>query len=95
MTKREIAAEVSKRTGITQLEVLKVVENTLDVIRKHLSDGGMVELRNFGVWKTVQTKPRIGRNPRSPAVAIAIPSRRIVRFKMTKNWPNNGTPASA
>ena len=86
MTKREIVMQVAEKANLTQQETQTVIEGMLEMIKKHLSEGGHVELRNFGVWKAIQSKPRVGRNPKHPEQEIAIPSRLTVRFKMTKEW---------
>jgi nucleoid DNA-binding protein len=53
---------------------------TLDNIADEIASGNTVELRNFGVFKTVMCKARIGRNPNRPAKDIIIPAHLVVKF---------------
>lgn len=86
MTKKDLVVEISRRSSLTQQGIQVTIDKMLDLVKEELSKGGHVELRNFGVWKTVKSQPRIGRNPKNPTVTVAIPSRQMVRFRMTKNW---------
>jgi len=69
---------------MTQVDVAKVVEKTLDSIVASLSRGEGVELRNFGVFEVRHRKPRTGRNPADPTKEYPIPARTVVRFKPGK-----------
>ena len=51
MTKKDIVMKVSNETNLTQIDVKKIVQKTLDVISDSLQRGETVELRNFGVFK--------------------------------------------
>jgi DNA-binding protein HU-beta len=50
-----------------------------------LNCGKTVELRNFGIFKTVQRLPRMGRNPKNPAVPIPIPAQNRIKFRPGKH----------
>ncbi len=76
--------QISKGTGITQQEVFKVVQLTLDLVTGALANGRDVELRNFGVFEVRLTKSRIGRNPHKPENDVVIPARATVKFKSGK-----------
>lgn len=69
---------------MTQADVAKAVERTLDEIVASLSRGEGVELRNFGVFEVRHRKPRTGRNPADPTKEFPIPARAVVRFKPGK-----------
>lgn len=84
LTKREIAIEVAKATGITQPEAMTAVQATLDCIAAEMARGGNVELRNFGVFEIKRTKSRVGRNPNKPQDEVIIPERTIVKFRAGK-----------
>jgi nucleoid DNA-binding protein len=84
LTKREIVVRLNKETGLIQTQVYDVVQKTLDCIAEALAKGGKVELRNFGVFDVIIRKPRVGRNPRSPATDVPIPARAMVKFKAGK-----------
>lgn len=84
MTKRDLVARISDQTGLTQVDVAKVVEKTFDNITETLSRGEGIELRNFGVFEVRQRKPRVGRNPSDPTKQYPIPARAVVKFKPGK-----------
>jgi nucleoid DNA-binding protein len=68
----------------SQLEVLAVIQKTLDHISKAVAENKKVELRNFGVFEVKVRKARVGRNPNRPEVDVPIPQRAIVKFKPGK-----------
>ncbi len=80
-TKRELVVSIANETGLTQLEVKEVIQRTLDSIIGSLAQGKTVELRNFGIFKPVKRKARIGRNPNNPSVEVKIPAKWIADFK--------------
>src|SRR3954454_10571536 len=84
LTKRDIVVAISNQTGMVQHEVFEVVQRTLDHITDSLAKNVAVELRNFGVFQTRLTKPRVGRNPNQPGSSFTIPPRATVKFKAGK-----------
>ena len=71
---------VARETGITQVEVKRVIQRTLDHLIEALKQGTTIELRNFGVFKVRQRAPRRGRNPKT-GQEVPVPSKRVVVFK--------------
>ncbi|MCK5708819.1 MAG: integration host factor subunit beta [Candidatus Aureabacteria bacterium] len=84
MTKREIVMKISSETGLTQVEVKRVVQRTFDLIIAALQSGDKVELRNFGVFQVKRRKKRLGRNPNKPEEVIPIPEKNVPDFKPGK-----------
>lgn len=84
LTKRHLVVRISNECGLTQHQVLDVVEKTLGCITETLAKGDKVELRNFGVFEVKIRKARVGRNPRKPKVVVPIPARAVVKFKLGK-----------
>jgi len=84
MTKRELVVRISNETGLSQQDVLNVVQKTLDHITASLVRGDSVEFRNFGVFEIRTRKERIGRNPGKPSQVVTIPERKVVKFKPGK-----------
>jgi nucleoid DNA-binding protein len=80
LTKRELVLKVAKDTGLTQVEVKKVVQHFLDEMVRQLNEGQTIELRNFGVFKTKTRASRRGRNPKT-GEEVPVPPRRVVVFK--------------
>ncbi len=92
LTKREIAVKMGEKLNIRQQDAHAAVQFTLDAIKKELLKGGNVELCNFGVFEVVARKKRIGRNPNAPGVDICIPARKIIKFKMGKDFRDHLNP---
>jgi len=83
-TKRDLVVKIAKETGLTQLEVKEVVQRLLDSTIDSLAAGSTIELRNFGIFKPVKRKARVGRNPNNPTVEVQIPAKWIADFKPGK-----------
>ena len=80
MTKKDIVMKVANETNLTQLDVKKIVQKTLDAVVDSLAKGETVELRNFGVFKVKQRRGRMGRNPRT-GDEVPVPEKKVVVFK--------------
>jgi len=80
LTKKDIVMKVSNETNLTQIDVKKIVQKTLDVISESLQRGETVELRNFGVFKVKNRRGRLGRNPRT-GEEVNVPEKKFVVFK--------------
>lgn len=84
MTKRDLLVSISEKTGMTQAQVLRILQATLDHISNAVAKGTTVELRNFGVFEVKVRKARVGRNPKRPDTPVPIPRRAAVKFKPGK-----------
>ena len=80
LTKKDLVLVVARETGITQVDVKRVIQRTLDHLIEGLKEGKTVELRNFGVFKVRQRAPRRGRNPKT-GEEVPVPPKRVVVFK--------------
>ncbi len=83
MTKKDIVVEIAARPELkhlSQVEIKKVVQSTLDYIIASLVKGQTLELRNFGVFKVKTRKGRVGRNPKT-GQKVDVPDRKVVVFK--------------
>ena len=69
----------------SQLEVLAIIQKTLDHIARAVAGHQKVELRKFGVFEVKVRKARVGRNPNKPNVDVPIPQRAVVKFKPGKD----------
>ena len=81
LTKRDLVLKITEDSGIMQQVVSEVVQRTLDGICDALEEGKNVEFREFGVFKILVRKARIGRNPKKPDQTVTIPERKTVKFK--------------
>ena len=83
MTKKDIVLEVAEKPelkNLTQQDIKKVIQATLDHITESLAKGNTIELRNFGVFKVKNRKGRMARNPKT-GEKVAVPDRKVVTFK--------------
>ena len=80
MTKKDIVMKISNETNLTQIDVKKIVQRTLDCVLEALERGETVELRNFGVFKVKHRRGRLGRNPRT-GQEVQVPEKKVVVFK--------------
>lgn len=84
VTKRDLQVEISNETGLTQQQVLDVVQCLIDKVTHSLASGDEVVLRNFGSFQVRETKQKVGRNPNRPGTDVIIPPRAVVKFKPGK-----------
>ena len=80
LTKKELLIAISEETGLSQVDVKRVLQRAFAHIIESLKEGKTIELRNFGVFKVKQRAPRRGRNPKT-GQEVPVPSRRVVVFK--------------
>ena len=86
MNKGGLVAEVAKRTGVSKAEVARVVDASIDVIRKTVVEGERVTLADFGTFERKHRNERIARNPRKPDVPIVVPARDLPSFTAGKEF---------
>ncbi|MCG8601243.1 MAG: HU family DNA-binding protein [Verrucomicrobiales bacterium] len=84
ITKRDLVIQISNETGLTQQEVFNVLQAFIEEVTGNLASNNDVVLRNFGAFQVTKTKPKVGRNPNDPGVAVPIPARAVVKFKPGK-----------
>ncbi len=84
MTKRDLVVRIARETGLTQQDILNVLQRSLDYITDSLVEGENVEFRDFGVFEVCTRRARVGRNPNKPEIPVPIPSHKVVRFKAGK-----------
>lgn len=87
MTKADIVAKISEKTGIEKKEVMAIVEAFMSVVRNSMCEGKNVYLRGFG---TLYIKKRARKPGRiiSRNTTIMIPAHNIPAFKPAKAFAN-------
>ncbi|MEN8185699.1 MAG: HU family DNA-binding protein [Bacteroidota bacterium] len=83
MTKAEIVASISEKSGIEKGDVLRVVEDLMVEIKGSLDKGENVYLRGFGSFIIKERAEKTGRNI-SKNTTIKIPAHNIPAFKPAK-----------
>ena len=82
LTKKELAQNLSDQTELSLTDAKKFVDLFFDTIKEQLNSGKTVKLSGFGTFDIVQTKERVGRNPKTME-EFPIPSKRKVKFTMS------------
>ncbi len=83
MTKAEIVANISEKSGIEKGDVLRVVEDLMVEVKESLNNGNNVYLRGFGSFIVKKRAEKTGRNI-SKNTTIKIPAHNIPSFKPAK-----------
>ena len=83
MTKAELIAKVSEKSGLDKKNSEKAVAATFDAIKQALIDGDKVQILGFGTFENRERQPRKGRNPRTGEV-IEIKASSLPSFKAGK-----------
>jgi DNA-binding protein HU-beta len=85
MTKADIVAEISEKTGIEKIQVQATVEAFMEEVKGSLSKGDNVYLRGFGSFIVKKRAEKTGRNI-SKNTTIIIPAHNIPAFKPSKSF---------
>lgn len=83
-TKRDMVDRIAEAAGYPETRVDRVIDLFLEEVIEVLVREGRLELRDFGVWRTVDLPARVGRNP-ATGEAVDIPASTHVRFKAGKH----------
>jgi nucleoid DNA-binding protein len=79
MNKKMLMARMSKLTKFTQQDCKKSIEAFIDSVMFYLKAGKKVILTDFGVFKILKRKERIGVNPQT-GKKMNIKGKRVVKF---------------
>lgn len=80
MNKAQLIEKVAEETGLTKAQTEKMLDVTLDNIRKTVKKGDEVKLVGFGTFTKAKRKARTGRNPQT-GKAIKIPAAWYPKFR--------------
>jgi len=83
VTKAEVIAEISQRTGIDRADVSLSLEAFFSVVKNSLSDGENVYVRGFGSFIVKHRKEKVGRII-SEGKPVVIPAHNVPAFKPAK-----------
>jgi len=85
MTKADIIAEISTKTGIEKIDVQETVEAFFKVIKTSMVGGENVYVRGFGSFVVKKRAKKTARNI-SKNTAIIIPEHFVPSFKPAKTF---------
>ena len=80
LTKAKIVENLFETVGLSKNESAEVLDQTLKIILKTLSQGKQMKIANFGTFKVRQKKERLGRNPKTME-EFKITARKVVTFR--------------
>ena len=80
MTKAEVVAAISEKTGIDKVTVLATVETFMEVVKDTMIHGENIYLRGFGSFIIKQRAKKTGQNI-TKRKSIVIPAHKIPAFK--------------
>ena len=86
VNKNSLIAEVAKRTGASKVDVARVIDASMGVIRETVAGGERVSLVGFGTFERKRRNKRIARNPRKPETPIVVPARDLPWFTAGKEF---------
>jgi len=81
IAKRTIAERIAEKLNLGQSVTLQVIQAFLDEVIEELAEGNRLEFRDFGVFETVERKPRIALNPKT-LEKVPVERKLVVRFKV-------------
>ena len=88
ITKKQLADQIAAEMDFTQIETKKIIDAFLEKLKSNLAQSNRIDLRDFGVFSVKVRKSRLGRNPNKPQEVVTIPERKIVHFKVGREWKN-------
>lgn len=84
MQKTDLINEIASRTKNTKASSELFLNSFMEIIKETLAKGENISLIGFGSFKTISTKARTGRNPRT-GKEIKIPESKKVKFTIGKS----------
>ena len=82
-TREDIAESLHTDFGLTKKDCLIFVNDIIYLIIEGLKSSGYVKIHNFGSFKVIRKKSRIGRNPKTME-DVMISERNVLKFKPSK-----------
>ena len=83
-TRSELVKKIVESSSYKRRDIDLAMGILFDAFGRTLSDGGRIELRDFGVLSIRQRPSRQARNPRT-GESVSISAKKYLHFKMGKN----------
>lgn len=80
MNKAELIEKIAKHTDSTKAQTERMLDATIDIVRKTVKKGDEVKLVGFGTFTKQKRKARKGRNPQT-GKEIKIPAAWYPKFR--------------
>ena len=85
MTKDDLVAKVSERTGLKKSDFQRSLDAMIQTIIETIKTGEKVNITGLGVFKLKEKKARLARNPKT-GEAIQVPAKKAPKFLASKNF---------
>jgi integration host factor subunit alpha len=85
--KIDLIKSLSAKTGYPKSYTKKLVEDLIKIMITNIKKGSF-NIKNFGKFKIIEKKERIGRNPKTKKKHI-INARKSISFISSKKYSNN------
>ena len=82
LAKKDLSQKLKQELNLTLETTDLLVDEFFSTIKKALRDSKVVKFSGFGTFEVFQTKPRLGRNPKTMETFPILP-RNKVRFTAT------------
>ena len=86
INKKNISIKIFKKIGVSKLYSYNITDDLIDILKK-LIKVKKINIKNFGTFKVLKKKERIGRNPKDGKMHIIKP-RKSVSFILSKKFNN-------
>ena len=86
VTKKDLVEKIAVELNLLRQDVRNIVEGFIKNVKAEMQAGNRIEIRDFGVFEIKERKPRIGRNPKKPQDVVTIPARKVVHFKVGREF---------
>ena len=81
-TKKNISKKIEVKTGLSNLYINEIIHDFIDIL-KNLAKEENLNIKNFGVLKTINKSERFGRNPKNNKI-YKIKARKSLSFIASK-----------
>ena len=86
-TKKDISKKIELKTGLSNLYINEIIDDFIDII-KNTTKQEKLNIKNFGVFKIIKKKERLGRNPKNKKI-YKIKARKSLSFIPSKELNKN------
>ena len=83
MNKAQLVEQLASELSLTKADCERVLDSTIDTIKKSVKKGDDVTLVGFGTFTRAKRKARMGRNPQT-GEAIKVPASTVPKFRPGK-----------
>ena len=83
LTKNNINKKINLKTGLPQEYINNIIEDFILILKSNINNNH-VNIKNFGTFKIINKKERLGRNPKNNRIHL-ITARKMISFVSSKS----------